>query len=154
MPAADPRVLVVEDDDSIRGLLVAALRREAFIVDGANEGAEALQLVAAFEYAVIVLDLMMPGVNGFDFLDAIHAMTPRPRSVVIVVTAFDDSRFMSLNAEQVHAVIRKPFDIVQFVAIVRDSVSVWTSVAIPLPATAVQSDTTESHAHLPKALDA
>jgi two-component system OmpR family response regulator len=137
---AVPRVLVVEDEDAIRSLLVAALRREPFDVDAAPDGVAALQLTAGHEYAVIILDLMMPRLNGFDFLDAFHRTTLRPRSVVFVLTAFDDAMIGRLSPERVHAIIRKPFDVPQLVAMVREVVITWaahaTPVSLELPADA------------------
>jgi DNA-binding response OmpR family regulator len=131
-------VLVVEDDDAIRTLLVAALRREPFEVDSANDGAAALQMTHDVEYAVIVLDLMMPRLNGFQFLDAFQTKDPRPRSVILVVTAFDDAQVAKLPASSVHAIIRKPFDVTQLVTMIREVAAMWqaqtTSAAVePLP---------------------
>lgn len=122
-----PRVLVVEDDESIRTLLVAALRREPFEVDSAADGAAALLLTEAHEYAVIILDLMMPRLNGFEFLAAFRETSPRARSVVFVVTAFDDSMMGRLSAKDVHAIIRKPFDVPQLVTMVREVAMVWST---------------------------
>ena len=116
------RVLVVEDEDAIRALLVAALRREPFEVDAAADGAAALQLAREHAYAVIVLDLMMPRVNGFEFLDAFRAALQEARSVIIILTAFDDSMVGRLRSDQVHAIVRKPFDVPQLVAMVREVV--------------------------------
>jgi two-component system OmpR family response regulator len=131
-------VLVVEDDDAIRTLLVAALRREPFEVDCANDGAAALQMTAEVEYAVIVLDLMMPRLNGFQFLDAFHTKTPSARSVVLVVTAFDDAQVAKLPAGRVHAIVRKPFDVTQLVTMIREVAALWqaqttTDAVEPLP---------------------
>ncbi|HYH05830.1 MAG TPA: response regulator [Thermoanaerobaculia bacterium] len=126
MPAA-PRVLVVEDEDAIRALLVAALRREPFEVDAAGDGAAALLLTSVHEYAVIVLDLMMPRVSGFEFLEAFRRVAPQSRSVVIVVTAFDDGMVARLSADAVHAIVRKPFDVGQLVAIVREIAGTWSA---------------------------
>jgi two-component system alkaline phosphatase synthesis response regulator PhoP len=120
-----PRVLVVEDDDAIRTLLVAALRREPFEVDSATDGVAALGLTRDHEYAVIVLDLMMPRLNGFEFLDAFHATIPKPRSVIFVVTAFDDAQVAKLEAGHVHAIIRKPFDVTQLVTMIREVTAMW-----------------------------
>jgi DNA-binding response OmpR family regulator len=130
MPAI-PRVLVVEDEDAIRALLVAALRREPFEVDAAADGVAALQLTAAHEYAVIILDLMMPRLNGFEFLDAFRASSPDARSIVFVVTAFDDSMIGRLRADEVHAIIRKPFDVPQLVAMVREVAMTWLAHTSP-----------------------
>jgi DNA-binding response OmpR family regulator len=126
MPAV-PRVLVVEDDESIRTLLLAALRREPFEVDTAPDGAAALLLTQTHEYAVIILDLMMPRLNGFEFLSAFHQSAPRARSVVFVVTAYDDSMVGKLSAREVHAIVRKPFDVPQLVAMVREVAMLWSS---------------------------
>src|SRR5258706_12394016 len=140
MSAAIPRVLVVEDDEAIRSLLVAALRREPFDVDAANDGAAALQLTRECEYAVIVLDLMMPRLNGFEFLDAFHRFVPKPRSVILVFTAFDDLKVATLQAEHVHAVIRKPFDMMQLVAIIREVALMWQAQTPGAPAGAFPMD--------------
>src|SRR5688572_14429936 len=98
------------------------MRREPFDVDTANDGAAALQMTRDFEYAVIVLDLMMPRLNGFEFLEAFHDATPKPRSVIFIVTAFDDARVAKLQPTQVHALIRKPFDVSQLVTMIREVV--------------------------------
>lgn len=67
------KVLVVEDDDSIRQSLVDYLQERARVrVDGARDGADALHAVRTESYAVIVLDLMMPFMNGIDFLTSLE----------------------------------------------------------------------------------
>lgn len=118
-------MLVVEDDDAIRTLLTAALRREQFEVDTASDGAAALQMTRDVEYAVIVLDLMMPRLNGFEFLEAFHRSPTKPRSVIFVATAFDDAQVVKLQARHVHALIRKPFDVQQLVMMIREVVVMW-----------------------------
>jgi two-component system OmpR family response regulator len=133
---AGPRVLVVEDDDGIRSLLVAALGREALDVDAAADGAEALELCRMWEYAVIVLDLMMPRVNGFDFLEAFNSIPPRANPVIFVVTAFDDRVIGQVASSQVHAIVRKPFDVEQFVATIHAAAQTWREHAVVAPAPA------------------
>ena len=123
--SAVPRVLLVEDEDAIRALLLAALRREPFEVDAAADGVQALHLTRTTEYAVIILDLMMPRLNGFDFLEAFRAASPKSRSVVIVLTAFDDSMIGRLRPDRVHAIVRKPFDVAQLVSMVREVAMTW-----------------------------
>lgn len=126
MPPLSPRVLIVEDDDSIRALLGAALRREPLEVDTARNGAEALALTSTNEYALILLDLMMPHLNGFEFLDAFHRGPAKRQSVIFVLTAFDDAMVGRLDASQVHAVLRKPFDVGQLVSMVREVALMWS----------------------------
>ena len=115
-----PKVLVVEDDDAIRTLLVAALRREPFDVHAAVNGVEALDLTRTSEYAVILLDLMMPGCNGVEFLQAFHEATPESRTVIFVMTAFDDVMVRHVAPNLVHGIVRKPFDVPQLVSMVRE----------------------------------
>jgi DNA-binding response OmpR family regulator len=117
-----PKVLVVEDDDAIRALLVAALRREPFEVHAAMNGAEALTFTRASEYAVILLDLMMPTLSGVEFLQAFHETDPKSRTVVFVMTAFDDVMVRHVAPNLVHGIVRKPFDVPQLVSMVREVV--------------------------------
>jgi len=111
---------VVEDDDAIRALLVAALQREPLQIDTAEDGLAALELCSSTDYAVIVLDLMMPRFNGFEFLDVFLKRSPAPATSIIVITAFDDVVIGQLPPSHVHAIVRKPFDVPQLVAMIRE----------------------------------
>ena len=119
--------MVVEDDDAIRTLLVTALHREHLEVDAASDGLEALRFATAAEYAVILLDLMLPRLNGADFLEALYQARPAVRSVVLVLTAFDDAGVARMLPQPVHAIIRKPFDVPQLVSIVSEIVRTCAS---------------------------
>jgi two-component system, OmpR family, alkaline phosphatase synthesis response regulator PhoP len=134
MMSVQLRVLVAEDDEAIRSLIVAALRRETFEVDEAADGIAALELTGVTEYAVIILDLMMPRLSGFDFLEAFHRATPAARSVIIVLTAFDESMLAQRHLERAHAIMRKPFDVPQLVTIVREVATAWSALVIPATA--------------------
>ena len=123
------RVLVVEDDDAIRSLLATALHRNGLEVDTADDGGMALRLAEVEDYAVIVLDLMMPRVSGFSFLEGFRRMHPRAATVIIVLTAFDDAMIRKLPADQVHAIVRKPFDVPQLAAVIHEIVSTSRKVA-------------------------
>ena len=122
-----PRVLVLEDDNAIRKLLVAALCRESLEVHAGIDGAEGLLLVQEHEYAVILLDLMMPRLNGLEFLAAFRRAAPTARSVIIVTTASDEFLLAALPPSEVHAVIRKPFDVTSLVAMIREVALVYTT---------------------------
>ena len=115
-----PQILVVEDDDAIRALLVAALRREPFEVHAAVNGAEALILTRTAEYAVILLDLMMPALNGMEFLERFQQEAPQSRTVIFIMTAYDDVTLLRMRPNLVHGIVRKPFDVPQLVAMVRE----------------------------------
>ena len=119
-----PRILVVEDDGAIRTRLVAALRREPIEVHTANDGVAALECVRENAYAVILLDLMMPRLNGYDFLERLDAVRGTSQPIVIVMTAFDAASLRKLPPNRVHAVLHKPFDVERVVELVRDCASV------------------------------
>jgi DNA-binding response OmpR family regulator len=81
------RVLVVEDDDAIRSFLVRGLTEEGFAVDQAADGDEARFKAADPAYDLLVLDLILPGVNGLTVLQELRA---QGRTVpVLVLTARD-----------------------------------------------------------------
>ncbi len=117
---AVPLVLIVEDDTAIRTLIVAALKREPIEVHTASDGLVALECVRANDYAVILLDLMMPRLNGYEFLESLESVRPDAEPVIIVMTAFESSALRKLPANRVHAVLHKPFDVERVVELVRD----------------------------------
>lgn len=122
-----PRVLIVEDDTAIRTLIVSALKREPLDVHTAGDGLAALECVRANDYAVILLDLMMPRLNGYEFLESLDSVRGEalPLPVIIVMTAFDSGALRKLPANRVHAVLHKPFDVERVVDLVRDCAALY-----------------------------
>lgn len=116
----EPKILVVEDDPAIRTLVVAALKREPVEVHAAHDGLAALECVRVNQYAVILLDLMMPRLNGYDFLENLDTVRGASHPIVIVMTAFESSSLRKLPPNRVHAVLHKPFDVERIVDLVRD----------------------------------
>src|SRR4051794_20546509 len=105
------RVLVVDDDPEIRGLLATAFRQQGLTVDIAEDGREALALLSETAYAVMVLDLLMPRTDGFAVLDRLPTREGRAQPVVIVLTAAEQRLVGALDPRVVHGIIRKPFDV-------------------------------------------
>jgi two-component system response regulator ResD len=105
----EKRVLVVDDDDAIRALLFTVLRRRGFAIDTARNGEEAMQRCARCHYAVLLLDLMMPKMSGYEVLQALEQESADTRPLVVVLTAGNEPR--NLNPEIVAGTVRKPFDI-------------------------------------------
>ena len=105
----EKRILIVDDDDPIRALLATVLRRRGFHADCARNGIEALELLAACCYSLVVLDLMMPRMNGYEVLDHIGAMPLATRPLVLVLTAGLGLR--TFDSSFVVGTIQKPFDI-------------------------------------------
>jgi DNA-binding response OmpR family regulator len=109
--AAEPCVLVVEDDPPLRELIALTLRREGLRVDAVSDGGEAIERLEKETYRVIVLDLMMPRVSGWDVIAWLAEHRSSLPRTVIVVTAADRTVFSALDPEIVNAIIVKPFDI-------------------------------------------
>ena len=110
------RVLVCDDDSDVRRILVTALRQKALIADEAVDGREAIDLLHGHHYSVVLLDLMMPGVDGFAVLDAIHSESRSP--VVLVVSGAGKKVLERVDSSKVHGVIKKPFDPLEIAEIV------------------------------------
>ncbi len=121
-----PNVLVVEDDDTIRRLLIEYLTdHDHLSVEGARDGVEALHQISTAEYSVVILDVMMPKMSGFDLLDSLTAMTSDPSvksighlpAIVVITSAPADALPDELIAQRsrnlVRAVFRKPIRIEQ-----------------------------------------
>lgn len=102
------RVLVVDDETGIRKLLCEVLRGRGLDVDEAGDGKEALDLIAARQYGVIVLDLVMPVIDGFVVAEKLSLLKPRP--VVLVVTDSEPSLVDWLDPLAVHGIVRKPYE--------------------------------------------
>jgi two-component system OmpR family response regulator len=112
-------VLVVDDDPSIRNLLSAVLRRRGLDVDVAANGEEALAALHRQPYRIVLLDLMMPNVNGQSFLAMLSSWPMDRRPLILVVTASDEADLRELDRGLVAGVIRKPFDIFEVADLVR-----------------------------------
>jgi CheY-like chemotaxis protein len=111
------RVLIVDDDADIRLLLATALRQKALAIDEAVDGEEAIEKLRESSYAVVLLDLMMPHVNGLAVLEAIRQDLPNP-PVVLVITGASRGLIEQVDTSRVHGIVRKPFDPVEVAAIV------------------------------------
>jgi signal transduction histidine kinase/CheY-like chemotaxis protein len=83
------RALVVDDDSATRKLLTRVLRREGWDVHSAGDGREGLELFRRLRPAVVLLDLIMPDVDGFEFLATMRSEFAEDDAPVIVVTAKD-----------------------------------------------------------------
>jgi DNA-binding response OmpR family regulator len=85
-----PHIMVVDDDQDTVAILARHLQREGFVPIQANSGAECLKLVRENEVDVILLDLMMPEMDGFQVVQALKADADTAEIPVIMITARDD----------------------------------------------------------------
>lgn len=108
---SDARVLVADDDFSIRRLVCTIVEREGLLADCVADGEEAIEKLQENEYAVILLDLMMPRLDGFAVIDYLRNHPPLHKPVVLVVTAYADQKFKEVDPAVVAGVLRKPFEV-------------------------------------------
>jgi DNA-binding response OmpR family regulator len=123
-PANECAVLIVEDDPSIRRLVRLVLKREGYDVETAADGIEAVLKLGVVDYDVIILDLMMPNLDGFAFLTTIAENDPARLRRIIITSAASPA----VIAERLKGIIPfdllpKPFDLDTLTARVRSCVA-------------------------------
>lgn len=115
-----PFVLVADDNEATCTLLTALLHHD-FVVETAGDGASAIEKVKGRRYAAVILDLVMPRVDGFAVLDFLRDERPDLLARAIVVTAAIGRRDLDrLAGYAICATIRKPFDVEELLAKVRE----------------------------------
>ena len=112
------RVLIVEDEPGVAGFVQQGLTESGYVVDVAQDGIEGLEYALAFEYDAIVLDIMLPKMNGLDVLREMR--DKRVKSPVLLLTARDgvDDRVHGLNAGADDYLV-KPFAFPELLARIR-----------------------------------
>jgi len=113
----DKRIVVIDDDLAIRVLLEAVLRRLGYEVALAEDGQAGLALIRKSECHLVLLDLMMPNLNGYEFLEQFHA-GGISKAHIIVFTAAGQRGVARIPTNYVCASIQKPFDLETFVQLV------------------------------------
>lgn len=111
------RILVVEDERALRSLLVQALREDGHAVDWSEEGEDALHKALGTAYDLILLDVMLPGKDGWEILATLRRERATP---VLFLTARDtvDDRVRGLDLGADDYLV-KPFALVELLARVR-----------------------------------
>lgn len=112
-----PRILVVDDDDGIREFVSWALCDEGYEVMTAAHGAAALEVTEGWKPDVILLDMRMPTMDGWEF-SRIYRQRPGPHAAIIVITAAHDG---ATRAEEISAegFIGKPFELSELLEVIR-----------------------------------
>ena len=110
------RALVCEDDPAIRILVRTILKREGFDVDEAENGSDGLRKMNEGCYDVLVLDLMMPEMSGYD---VVLKLRPEQVKRVIIMTAVATAKPEDFPVG-ICSLITKPFDVDRFATLVRD----------------------------------
>ena len=101
------RILIVEDDERIRSSMRLALEEEGYAVDGVGSGEEAIDRFASEPYELVLIDLMLPGIDGFEACRTLRRMSTVP---VIMVTARSDTHDVVAGLEAgADDYVTKPF---------------------------------------------
>ena len=99
-------------------MLAAVLRQRGLIVDEAEDGAAALDLIRANRYTVVLLDLIMPNVDGFAVLKAMRVELLQARPVVLVLTGAERPIVERLDPQLIQGLVKKPFDADELASVV------------------------------------
>jgi two-component system phosphate regulon response regulator PhoB len=102
-PKHPKRILLVEDDDALANVYISRLQAEGFDVRRVNNGEDALATAISYHPNLVVLDVMMPKVSGFDVLDILRNTPETANLKIIMLTALgqpsDQERAKSLGAD-------------------------------------------------------
>lgn len=119
-PTESKRILVIDDDEALRELFDVALGKAGFVVAGAEDGLKGLAKAEAFKPHLIVLDIMMPNLGGFEVLHKLQAMglggVP-----VIVITGYSEQANEALIIREPNVVdfLKKPIQFSEIAAKIR-----------------------------------
>jgi CheY-like chemotaxis protein len=110
-------VLVVDDDEHLRTFVADSLKDEGLTVIEAANGRRALERIAEVHPSMILLDISMPEMDGFQFLEAYRA-TPEPHAPVVLFSAEPDLK-QRAESVKVDGVLAKPFNLEELFDVVR-----------------------------------
>jgi DNA-binding response OmpR family regulator len=106
-----PKILVVDDDPAIRSLVADSLEIEGYEVFVAEDGFSGLRAIEAHHPDCVLLDVMMPGLDGHQVLQRIRSAEESPALPVVMLTAYsDDANAWQAWTEGVDYFLAKPFD--------------------------------------------
>jgi two-component system, OmpR family, response regulator len=118
-PVSRPRILVIDDEEAIRSALSRALAAEGLVIDLAATAADGLSRARAEVYDLVIVDLLMPGTDGFAALRQL--LRDRPEQTVLVLSCLADVRYkvdcFDLGARDY---LTKPFSLAELLARVRN----------------------------------
>ncbi|HEX7831378.1 MAG TPA: response regulator [Thermoanaerobaculia bacterium] len=110
------RALVVDDDDPIRAMLAKVVERQNLKVDTARDGVEAIERIDKDDYALILLDLMMPRLDGYGVLQHLQEHHPSMLKCTIIASAVPESEVLRKFDMPVFKIHAKPFDMSKLIA--------------------------------------
>jgi DNA-binding response OmpR family regulator len=107
-----PRILVVEDDPDLRRILKLQLESRGYEITEAENGAEGFQAIQTAVPECVILDLMMPVLDGFGFLKRVRSIMVTKDVPILILTASEDERNRVRGFQyQADAYMSKPYDL-------------------------------------------
>ena len=123
-PVTQATVLVIDDEEAIREAVAEDLKRERYRLVFAENGNQGLERLEDSAPTVIILDLRMPVMDGFEFLKAIN-LRPESPYLVVVLTGHGDADAIKISYDSgVCTFIKKPFNLYEIRGVVKNAVAV------------------------------
>ena len=113
------RALIVDDDEPIRSMLATIVRHHGFAVETASDGDQAIESIERDGFDVVLLDLMMPRVDGWAVLRFMQEHHPELVPHTIIATAVPERETLRAIRDPVFKVHQKPFQIEQLISDVK-----------------------------------
>jgi two-component system response regulator PilR (NtrC family) len=114
--------LIAEDDDALRRMMVTLLRPLQLDIDEARDGLEAVERLRHRPYDVVIVDLMMPRVDGYSVIRYLEEKRPETRAIITSAVRGEDLAGVA-RSNVVRFVLSKPFDIDEFSTSVREAMA-------------------------------
>jgi CheY-like chemotaxis protein len=116
----DRRLLIIDDDQDIRSALGEALEEEGYRVFTASDGSEGLELVDTLHPSLVILDLFMPGMDGFAFLHAARARPDLGELPIVALSAGDRTTAGTALGAGATCFVGKPVKLQRLLDVVRE----------------------------------
>ncbi len=113
------RILVVDDEDNVRNVICRSLKRVGYDVLGVSSGPEALHHNSKEHFDLLILDVRMPGMNGFEVLRAVKGEHPEILAIMLTGVADNELLEEESKAEGASALITKPCSLEELTNIVK-----------------------------------
>jgi DNA-binding NtrC family response regulator len=113
------RILVVDDDENIRKVVVAILEDEGYIVESVGTAKKAIEITKKKFFNVALIDIRLPDIEGTELLGKMKETTPRMRKIIITGYPTLHNAIEAVN-KRADAYIMKPFDVDKVLATIKD----------------------------------
>lgn len=113
------RILLVEDDPSTAQAITTMLRKETWVIDSTDMGEDGLDLGKIYDYDLIILDLMLPGMSGYAVCEAIRNSGSQVPILMLSARTLVEDRIRGFNVGT-DLYLQKPFDLEELMSIVRN----------------------------------